>query len=89
MNILKQSVGLALALCAFSVQAEPVRLQLNSFSLQFATARSRIFGIDYINQVTSEGSNPPNGELQLAPQGASTTHQVHFCISRRADVRGL
>jgi hypothetical protein len=69
----------ALSLSALAAD-QPVRLQLNSFSLLFrpASFKERFTGLVYVNQVTSEGDNPPNGELELAPQDVPATHQGTF-----------
>jgi hypothetical protein len=70
----------ALALSAVAAEPQPVRLQLNSFSVLFRPAafKERFTGLTYVNQVTSAGSNPPNGELELAPEGIPASHWGTF-----------
>jgi hypothetical protein len=55
----------ALAAPVFAAPPQPVRIQLNSYSILFHPAiyKDRFIDVDYLNQVTSEGDNPPNGEL--------------------------
>jgi hypothetical protein len=54
-------------LCVIAARAaEPVRVQLNSYSLLFHPAVVEIFGAEFVNQVSSMGHNAtPNGELRL------------------------
>lgn len=70
----------ALGVSTFAADQQAVRLQLNSFSLIFRPAqfKERFTGLTYLNQVTSEGDNPTNGELELAPQDVPATHQGTF-----------
>lgn len=57
--------------------AEPIHLQLNSFSLRFQFARMRISGITYQNDVSSQDENSvPNGEFRISPLDTAAVPDV-------------
>lgn len=71
----------ALAAPVFAAPPQPVRIQLNSYSILFHPAiyKDRIIDVDYLNQITSAGDNPPNGELAInLDPNIPATHQATF-----------
>ena len=70
-----------LCLPVLAADRQPVHLQINSLSIAFhpAAFKERFTGLQYINQVTSAGDNPPNGELEFTSDpNVPATHQGTF-----------
>jgi hypothetical protein len=81
MNLAVPLLTAALGLSTFAAGPQPVRIQLNSLSILFhpASFKERFTQLVYVNQVTSAGDNPPNGELEFTSDpNIPATHQGTF-----------